>query len=68
MADLKAAARDYARRERELDRARERLRKDRLKAMRKAQKGGVPAADIGEAFGISKQRVIQLLRGSDKAT
>jgi hypothetical protein len=68
MAELKAAARDYARRERELDRARQRLRKDRLKAMRKAHKAGIPAADIGAEFGISKQRVLQLLRGSDKAT
>ena len=63
MAELKAFAKDYGRRERQLDRDRERLRRDRAKAIKKAKDAGVPSEAIGEALGLSKQRVHEILRG-----
>ena len=63
MAELKAFAKDYGKRERQLDRDRERLRRDRAKAIKKAKTAGVPSKAIGEALGLSKQRVHEILRG-----
>jgi hypothetical protein len=51
-----ATARDYKRRAKELERAGTRLQRDRDKAIRKAVKGGMPVADVGDAFGLSQQR------------
>ena len=63
MAELKAFAKDYGKRERQLDRDRERLRRDRAKAIKKAKDAGLPSETIGEALGLSKQRVHEILRG-----
>jgi hypothetical protein len=63
MAELRAFARDYDKRERQLDRERERLRRDRAKAIKKAKDAGLPSEAIGEALGLSKQRVHEILRG-----
>jgi hypothetical protein len=63
MAELKAFAKDYAKRERQIARERERLRRDRAKAIKKARNAGVPSEAIGEALGLSKQRVHEILRG-----
>jgi hypothetical protein len=63
MAELRAFARDYDKRERQLDRERERLRRDRAKAIKKAKDAGLPSEAIGDALGLSKQRVHEILRG-----
>jgi hypothetical protein len=54
--EMLATARDYKRRAKELERAGTRLQRDRDKAIRKAVKGGMPVADVGDAFGLSQQR------------
>lgn len=56
-----AAARDYKRRQCELERAQTTLQKERDTAIVKAVKGGMPVADAGAAFGISQQRVSQIV-------
>jgi hypothetical protein len=63
MAELRAFGKDYAKRERQLDRDLQRLRRDRAKAIKKAKDAGVPSEAIGEALGLSKQRVHEILRG-----
>jgi hypothetical protein len=63
MAEVRAFARDYDKRQRQLDRERERLRRDRAKAIKKAKDAGLPSEAIGEALGLSKQRVHEILRG-----
>ena len=55
------AARDLKRRGRELERAQAKLQRERDTAIRKAVKGGMPVADVGEAFEISQQRVSQII-------
>jgi hypothetical protein len=62
MSELKRFAADYARREAELNRQREQLRLERLRAIRKAYDASIPAATIGEQLGVSKQRVFELLK------
>jgi hypothetical protein len=59
MAEVRAFARDYDKRQRQLDRERERLRRDRAKAIKKAKDAGLPSEAIGEALGLSKQRVLR---------
>jgi hypothetical protein len=63
MAELRTSAKDCGKRERQLDRERERLRRDRAKAIKKAKDAGGPSEAIGEALGLSKQRVHEILRG-----
>jgi hypothetical protein len=63
MRELRRFAKDYARRDRALNRERDKLRRDRLRAIHTAHDAGIPAAAIGEELGISKQRVLELLHG-----
>ena len=58
-----AAARDLKRRGRELERAQTKWQKERDAAIRTAVKGGMPLADVGDAFEISQQRVSQIVQG-----
>ena len=46
----------------ELERAAERLRSDRDKAIRAAHKAGLPMADIAHVLKMSHQRVSQIAR------
>lgn len=62
MRELRRFAAAYARREAELNRQREQLRLDRLAAIRKAYDADLPAAIIGEELGVSKQRILELLK------
>jgi hypothetical protein len=50
-----------AHRERELERVREELRRDRVRAVRKAHSAGIPLTGIGDVLGLSHQRVSDLL-------
>jgi DNA-directed RNA polymerase specialized sigma subunit len=59
-----AAARELKRRGREVEKAQTKLQKERDAAIRKAVKAGMPVADVGEAFGITQQRVSQILKRS----
>jgi DNA-directed RNA polymerase specialized sigma subunit len=59
-----AAARELKRRGREVEKSQRKLLKDRDAAIRKAVKAGMPVADVGEAFGITQQRVSQILKGT----
>ena len=63
-AEMLAAARDIKRRSREAEKTQRKLVKDRDTAIRKAVKAGMPVADVGEAFGLSQQRVSQILKGT----
>jgi DNA-directed RNA polymerase specialized sigma24 family protein len=63
-----AAARDLKRRSRELERAQAKLQKERDAAIRKAVKGGMPLADVGEAFDISQQRVSQIVQAGRRTS
>jgi hypothetical protein len=63
MAELRAFGKDYRKRERQLDRDLQRLRRERAQAIKKANDAGVPSEAIGEALGLSKQRVHAILRG-----
>ena len=65
--EMLATARDYKRRAKELERAGTRLQRDRDKAIRKAVKGGMPVADVGDAFGLSQQRVSQIIHSDKRA-
>jgi hypothetical protein len=62
-----AAARDYKRQAKELERAGNRLQRDRDKVIREAVKGGMPVADVGDAFGLSQQRVSQIIHSDKRA-
>jgi hypothetical protein len=62
--EMLAAARDIKRRGRELERAQAKVRKDRDRAIVRAVRGGMPVADVGAAFGLSQQRVSQIVRES----
>jgi hypothetical protein len=59
-----AAARELKRRGREVEKSQRKLVKDRDAAIRKAVKAGMPLTDVGEAFGLSQQRVSQILKGT----
>lgn len=61
--EMLAAARDYKRRQRDLERDQAKLQRERDAAIAKAVKGGMPVADVGAAFGLSQQRVSQILHG-----
>jgi len=61
-ATLATFASEYARREADLDRAAERLRTDRDKAIRAAYRQGLTMADIAAVLAISHQRVSQIVR------
>ena len=56
-------AREIRKRSKQLERDQERLRRDRDRAIARAVKGGMPVADVGEAFGISQQHVSQIVKG-----
>jgi hypothetical protein len=60
---LVAAARDLERRQRDLDSAAERLRRERDEAIRSAAAGGLPLADIGAIVGLTQARVSQIIKG-----
>ncbi|HET7060196.1 MAG TPA: hypothetical protein VFH99_02675 [Candidatus Saccharimonadales bacterium] len=59
---LKAFAKDYARRQGELEKAAERLREERDEAVRAAYKDGLPMKAIAQVMGMSHQRVSQIVR------
>ncbi len=63
-AEMLAAAREVKRRGREVEKSQRKLVRDRDAAIRKAVKAGMPVADVGEAFGITQQRVSQILKRS----
>jgi hypothetical protein len=60
--EMLAAARDYKRQAREHERANAQLQRERDKAIRRAVRGGMPVADVGKAFGLTQQRVSQIVR------
>jgi hypothetical protein len=62
MRELRRLAASYARREAKVNQQREQLRLDRLEAIRKAYNAGVPSTAIGEELGVSKQRILELLK------
>jgi hypothetical protein len=62
MRELRRFAANYARQEAKLNRQREQLRLNRLEAIRKAYDAGLPATAIGEELGVSKQRILELLK------
>lgn len=47
-----------------MEKSQRKLVKDRDAAIRKAVKAGMPLTDVGEAFGLSQQRVSQILKGT----
>jgi hypothetical protein len=63
-AEMLAAARELKRRGGEVEQSQRKLVRDRDAAIRKAVKAGMPVADVGEAFGITQQRVSQILKGT----
>jgi DNA-directed RNA polymerase specialized sigma24 family protein len=60
---LERFARDYERREREHDRAGERLRAERDEAIRQAHRDGLPTRDIAAIMHLSHQHVSRIVRG-----
>ena len=64
--EMLTAARDLKRRGRELERAQGKLQRERDAAIRKAVRGGMPVADVGDAFDISQQRVSQIVRAGQR--
>ena len=63
---MKALAADFARRERELEKAGERLRIDRDQAIRAAYGSGMAMRDIATVLGITHQRVSQIVRSYEQ--
>jgi hypothetical protein len=61
MRELKQAARDYKRRSERHAAETARLRDNRFRAIQRAHAAGLPASEIGAAYGISKQRVLEIL-------
>jgi DNA-directed RNA polymerase specialized sigma subunit len=61
-ARLAAFAKEYAKREAELERGAEKLRAERDKAIRAAYREGLPMRTIAEVLAISHQRVSQVVR------
>jgi DNA-directed RNA polymerase specialized sigma subunit len=59
---LVAFARDYAKREADLERSGERLRAERDKAIRVAYREGLPMSAIAQVMELSHQRVSQIVR------
>ena len=57
-----AFAKDYARRESELEKTADRLRAERDKAIKAAYKDGLPMKAIAQVMGMSHQRVSQIVR------
>ena len=59
---LEDFARDYARRDEELERAREELRRERDEAIRQAHQDGLPLQDVAAIIGLSHQYVSRIVR------
>jgi transposase-like protein len=59
---LKAFTRDHRRREKELDRQRAELRRERDRAIRDAHRDGLPIEDIARIVGLSHQHVSRIIR------
>ena len=60
---LAAQARDLRRREEELERQLEAVREERDEAIRQASRAKVPMRTIARTFGLSHQRVHQIVQG-----
>lgn len=59
---LEAFVRDHTRREKELERDRVRLRRERDKEIRGAYKDGLPLEEIALIFGLSHQHISRIVR------
>jgi DNA-binding transcriptional regulator LsrR (DeoR family) len=62
MRELQAAVRRYQEGLVRWEAQRERLRAERLAAMRKADEAGIPRSEIADQFGLSHQRVSAMLK------
>jgi outer membrane murein-binding lipoprotein Lpp len=60
---LAAKARDLRRREEELERQMDAVREERDEAIRQAARAKVPMRTIARTFGLSHQRVHQIVQG-----
>jgi hypothetical protein len=64
MRELGAAAERYREGLERWEAAGERLRRDRIAAMEKAARAGIPVSEIADQFSLSHQRVSAMLRES----